>query len=124
EEAQPYIEKLLAADGVNVENGYMQLNRLLSGNPDRAANLRVVRQLAARHPELAQAHFAVAQAALSAGDDAAALEAIRQAAAIRPEWEAAAVFEAQVLQKRSPAEAVKVLGAFVERNPNSREARL
>lgn len=124
DEAEPTLEKLLASDGVNLENGYLQLNRLLSGNPDKATNLRVVRKLAAIHPELAQAHFAVAQASLIAGDDAAALDEIHQAQAIRPEWETAAIFEAQVLLKRSPAEAAQVLGAFVGKYPDSREARL
>ncbi|HEX2567813.1 MAG TPA: tetratricopeptide repeat protein [Burkholderiales bacterium] len=124
DEAEPYLEKLLAADGVNLENGFMQLNRLLSGNPDKASNLRVVRQLAATHPELAQAHFAVAQAALAAGDDATALAEIRQAQSIRPDWESAVILQAQALQKRSPAEAAKVLGDFVQKYPASREARL
>ena len=124
EEALPYLEKLLASSGVNLESGFMQLNRLLAGNPDKAANLRVVRKLASRHPQLAQAHFAVAQAAAAAGDDTAALEAVRRAAALRPEWELAALLEAQIVQKRSPAMAAKVLGDFVERNPESREARL
>ncbi len=124
EEAEPYLEKLLVADGVNAENGFMQLNRLLAGNPDKAVNLRVVRKLAERHPQLSQARFAVAQAALAAGDDAAALAAIREAATLRPEWEMAAIFEAQILQKRSPAEAAKSLGAFIEKNPSAREARL
>jgi tetratricopeptide (TPR) repeat protein len=124
DEAEPYLVKLLAADGVNVENGFMQINRLLSGNPDKAANLRVVRNLAARHPQLAQAHFAVAQGAALAGDDAAALESIRRAQKLRPEWEMAAIFEAQVVQKRSPAEAAKVLGDYVEKYPTAREARI
>ena len=118
------LEKLLTAEGVNRENGFMQLNRLLAGNPDKAANLRVVRSLAAKHPQLPQAHFAVAQAAALAGDDAAALAAARQALELRPDWELAALFEAQVLQKRSPAEAAKRLGEFVEKNPSAREARL
>src|SRR5207245_8642853 len=87
EEAEPYLERLLAADGVNLENGFMQLSRLLAGNPDKSANLRVVRQLAAKHPRLAPAQFAIAQAALVAGDDDAALAAARSAAALRPEWE-------------------------------------
>jgi tetratricopeptide (TPR) repeat protein len=124
DEAEPYLEKLLAADGVNIESGFLQLNRLLAGNPDKASNLRVVRKLAARHPQLAQAQFAIAQAALAAGDDAGALSAIRQATALRPEWETAAIFEAQILQKRSPGEAAKSLGAFIEKNPAAREARL
>ena len=124
EDALPYLEQLLATDGVNLENGFMQLNRLLVGNPDKAANLRVVRQLAAKHPQLAQAHFAVAQASASAGDDAAAIAALHRAAALRPEWELPVLLEAQVLQKRSPSAAAKVLGDFVEKNPSSREARL
>src|SRR6266446_977824 len=117
EEAEPYLEKLLSADGVNLENGFLQLSRLLAGNPDKSANLRVVRQLAAKHPKLAQAQFA-------AGDDDAALAAARSAAAMRPEWEPPAVLEAQVLQKRSPAAAAKRLEAFVAKNPGSREGRL
>ena len=124
DEAEPYIEKLLTSEGVNLENGFMQLNRLLAGNPDKAANLRVVKRLAARYPQLAQAHFAVGQAAAAAGEDDAAIASLRQAQAIRPDWEMAVVFEAQVLQKRSPAAAAKRLGEFVEKNPGSRDARL
>src|SRR5688572_9308430 len=124
DEAIPFFEKLLASDGVNPENGFMQLNRLLAGNPDRAANLRVVRRLADKYPKLAQAHFAVAQAAALAGDDEAAVAAVRRASALRPDWDLAALLEAQILQRRSPSAAAKVLGDFIAKNPNSREARL
>ena len=124
DDALPYLEKLLATDGVNLENGFMQLNRLLAANPDKAANLRVVRQLVSKHPKLPQAHFALAQASVSAGDDDAAIAAIRRASALRPDWELAALLEAQIAQRRSPAAAAKVLGDFVAKNPNSREARL
>ena len=124
DESQPYLEKLLAGEGVNVENGFTQLGRLLAASGDRAANLRVVRNLAARYPTLPQAHFAVSQAAFAANDEAAALAAIRQAQSLRQDWDAAAIFEAQILQKRSTAAAAKSLGAFVAKNPGSREARL
>jgi tetratricopeptide (TPR) repeat protein len=124
DEAEPYLVKLLTAEGVSLENGFIQLNRLLSGNPDKASNLRVVKNLASRYPQLAQAHFAVAQAASAAGEDDAAIASVRRAQALRPDWEMAVVFEAQVLQKRSPAEAAKRLGEFVAKNPGSREARL
>ena len=63
DEAEPYLAKLLAIDANAAANGFMQLGRLLAGNPDPAANLRVVRKLAERYPNLPQAHFAVAQAA-------------------------------------------------------------
>ena len=79
DEAEPYLQKLLSAPGVNLESGFLQINRLLAGNPDRAANLRVVRKLAAKHADLPQAHFAIAQAAAAAGDDGEALKAIRRA---------------------------------------------
>jgi tetratricopeptide (TPR) repeat protein len=124
DEAGPVIEKLMSTEGVNRENAFMQLNRLLAGNPDKEANLRVIRGIAAKHPGLAQAHFAVAQAALIAGEDDAAVAAARAAQKIRPDWELAALLEAQVLQKRSPAAAAKRLGAFVAAHPNSRDARL
>jgi tetratricopeptide (TPR) repeat protein len=124
EEAVPYLEKLLVTEGVNVENGFMQLNRMLASNPDKASNLRVVRRLASKYPDLAQAHFAIAQAASAAGEEEAALASVRRASSLRPEWELAALLEAQILQKRSPGSAAKVLGDFVAKNPNSREARL
>jgi Flp pilus assembly protein TadD len=124
DEAAPYLEKLLAAPGVNAEAGFLQINRLLAGNPDRAANLRVVRKLAAKYPQLPQAHFAIAQAALAAGQEGEALKAVRRAEELKPDWEGAVLFEAEILGKRSTADAAKRLGEFVERNPTSRDARL
>jgi tetratricopeptide (TPR) repeat protein len=124
DEAQPYLQKLLDAEGVDLERGYLQLNRLLAGNPDKAANLRVVRALAARHPELAPAHLAIAQAAVAATNEPLALSEVRRAAEIKPDWEAPAIFEAQLLQKRSNAEAAKRLAQFVEKNPSSRQGRM
>ena len=124
DEAEPYLEKLLDTEGVDLERAYLQVNRLLAGNPDKASNLRVVRKLAERHKELAPAHFAIAQAAALADDEKSALEEARRAAQIRPEWEGPALLEAQVLQKRSPAAAAKRLSDFVDKNPNSRQGRL
>ncbi|HET9652480.1 MAG TPA: tetratricopeptide repeat protein, partial [Usitatibacter sp.] len=103
DEAQPYLQKLLDAQGVDLERGYLQLNRLLAGNPDKAANLRVVRNLAARHPEMAPAHLAIAQAATAANNDSLALAEARRAAELKPDWEGPAIFEAQILQKKSTA---------------------
>jgi hypothetical protein len=47
EEAEPYLAKLLASDGATAANVFLQLGRLLAGNPDKQANQRVVRSLAA-----------------------------------------------------------------------------
>ena len=124
EEAEPYLAKLLASGGNAAPNGFMQLARLLAGNPDTAANLRVVRALAAPYPDLPEAHFAIAQSAATANDEALALDEVRRAAALRPEWEIAAMYEAQLLQRRSPAEAGKRLAAYLEKFPGSRDVRL
>ena len=124
DEAQPYLEKLLATEGVSTQRAFLQLNRLLAGNTDRVANLRVIRNLASRYPNVAEAHFAVAQASALAADEKAALASARRAAEMRPEWDAPVVLEAQLLQKRSTAEAAKRLGQFVDKNPGSREGRL
>ena len=124
DEAEPVIDKLLSAEGVSMERGFLQLNRLLAGNPDKAANLRVVRSLAGKHAALPEAQVALAQAAALANDDKAAIAAARRAAEMRPEWELPAVLEAQILQKRSTGDAAKRLAQFVEKNPGSREGRL
>ena len=124
DEAEPYLARLLASDGAAAANGFTQLGRLLAGNPDKQANLRVARSLAAKYPDLPQAHLAVAQAALAANDEAGALAGTRRAAQLQPDWEAAAIFEAQILQRKSPAEAGKSLAGFLNKYPQAREARL
>jgi tetratricopeptide (TPR) repeat protein len=124
EEAEPYLARLLSSDGAAAANGFMQLARLLGGNPDKQANLRLVRALAAKHPSLPQAHVAVAQAALAANDPDAALQEVRRAVQLRPDWEVATIFEAQILQRKSAAQAGAVLAAYLQKYPKAREARL
>jgi tetratricopeptide (TPR) repeat protein len=124
EEAQPYLERLLSAEGADAASAFLQLNRVLSANPDKAANLRVVRALVAKHDTLPQAHFALAQAAVAAGDDESAHAALRRALALKPDWEPAAVLRAQLLEKRSPGEAARSLAAFLEKYPKAHEVRM
>src|SRR3954470_15065346 len=50
EEAEPYLVKLFASNDVTATNGFMQINRFLSPNPDKLTNLAIVRKLAAAHP--------------------------------------------------------------------------
>jgi len=124
DEAEPYLAKLLATDGNAAANGFLQLGRLLAGNPDTAANLRVVRRLAEPYPNLAQSHFAIAQAAAAANDEALALAEVRRASALRPDLGIAALYEAQLLQRSSPGEAAKRLADYLEKYPDARDVRL
>jgi tetratricopeptide (TPR) repeat protein len=124
EEAEPYLAKLLGSNATAAPNIFMQLARLLAINPDTKSNLRVAQRLAARHDALPQAHFAVAQSAQAANDEALALAEIRRAAALKPDWDVAALYEAQLLQRRSPGEAAKRLAGYLEQHPDSRDVRL
>ena len=124
EEAEPFLAKLMAADAAAAARAFLQMARFLSGNPDKAANLRLVQRLASAHARLPEAHFALAQAAYAANDETLALEQVRRASELRPEWENAALFEAQVLLRSQPDAAAARLAAFLEKHPESREVRL
>jgi tetratricopeptide (TPR) repeat protein len=124
EEALPHLEKLLAAESTNVAEGFLQLNRLMARNSDRKATLSIIQRLASNYPKVAEAHGAVAQAAANAQEDDIAIRAAREAARLKPDWEFPALLAAQLLSKRSAAEASAELAAYLKMNPASTEARM
>ncbi len=124
DEAEPYLQQVLAVQSTNRGDGFLQLNGLLANNPDKATNLRVVQRLAAPYPQLPQARFAIAQAAAGAGEDALALKEIREAARLAPDWELAVLYEASLLQKTTPGVAAERLATYLKAHPRSREVRL
>jgi tetratricopeptide (TPR) repeat protein len=124
EEAVPYLQKLLAAGSSAAGDGFLQLARLLSNNQDKALTLKLMQQLAQPYPDLAQAHFAVAQAAAGAEQRDLALAEVRAASKLKPDWELAALFEAQLLQQQSNALALQRLRAFLDRYPKAKDARM
>jgi Flp pilus assembly protein TadD len=124
DEAEPYLEQLLASSETKPETVFMQVNRLLAANRDKGANLRLVRKLATGYPDLPYAHFAVAQAAEAANDEQLALQEIRRAAELRPDWAVAAGFEAQILQRTSPAKAAERLARYLDKYPDQNDVRM
>lgn len=124
DDAVPYLEQWLSGDPGHVGQNFLQLSTLVAGHQDKPAILRLIRTLAARHPQVPEASLAVAQAALNADDQPGALEAARQALKLRPDWELAALFQAQALQRSSADEAIAFLGGFVQAHPGARDARL
>ena len=124
DDAVPYLEQWLSGDPGHVGQNFLQLSTLVAGHPDKPAILRLIRTLAARHPQAPEASLAVAQAAWNADDQPGALEAARQALKLRPDWELAALFQAQALQRSSPDAAIAFLGGFVKTHPQARDARL
>jgi len=124
EEALPRLRELLAGASGDPASGFTQLTRTLGNAQDKQAALKLTQSLAADHPKVPEAHYAVARMATSAGDDRLALDEIRKARQLRPDWEAAVLLEAQLLQKTSADQAAAVLVDYLQKYPPAREARL
>jgi tetratricopeptide (TPR) repeat protein len=124
EEALPRLRELLAGASGDPASGFTQLTRTLASAQDKQAALKLTQSLAADHPKVPEAHYAVARMATSAGDDRLALDEIRKARQLRPDWEAAVLLEAQLLQKTSVDQAAAVLADYLKKYPPAREARL
>ncbi len=123
-DARPHLEKLIAAEGGNPGLGFMQLNTLLLQQKDKPATLALVKNLAASYPNLAEAHYAIAQAAVNAGRFDDALSEIKTAARLKPGWEAAALFRFLLIQRDGKDNGAAFLKDFLQRYPNAREVRL
>lgn len=123
-QAKPHLEKLIADEGANLGQGFLQLNSLLGRHGEKKAVLELTRDLAKPYPNLPEAHLAVAQAALNAEDPDTALAQVRRARELKPEWGLAVLFEAQVVRRSSSDEALEVYRKFLEQNPKSPEVRL
>jgi tetratricopeptide (TPR) repeat protein len=116
------VAALLAAEPPEAGPTLLRLGRLFARSSDRLAVRKLVQALTEPYLHLPEAHFARAQAAFEARDLAAAQEAIRRARELKPDWEAAALFAAQLTE--NSAAALADLGAFVRAYPAAREARL
>ena len=123
-DAQPHLEKALAADKDNVGNSFMQLNTLLARHPDKAAVLQLTQNLAAPYPAVPEAHYSIAQAAWGAGQAPLALNEIREALKLRGAWEQAALFQGQVLQRTSNADALAYYRTYLQTFPRAMDVRL
>ncbi len=123
-DAQPLLEKSLAADKDSVGASFMQLNALLARHPDKAAVLQLTQNLARPYPAVPEARYSIAQAAWAAGQETLALTEIREALRLRPDWEPAALFQGQLLQRSSNAEALAYYDAYLKTYPRAMEVRL
>lgn len=123
-EAQPHLEKWLAADRANIGQSFLQLNSLLARHKDKAGALQLMQALAQPYSEVPEARLAVAQAAWNANEQQVSLDEARAALKLKPDWEIAALFVAQVLQRRSNEEAMEYLGEYLKGYPKARDVRL
>ncbi len=127
---QGHLERLLAdaaKKGPEIRDTFLQLNRLLAQERDRAAALKLAQALAAPYDSVPEAHLVVAFAAYSTGmtdmtTATLAMKEIDRAIALDPTSERAALLKAEILGKQSAESAVAWLQAFVKAQPNSRPA--
>lgn len=120
----PHLSKLLEQDKDNLGDNLSRLNRMLVRQPDKSAVLRLVQRVTQPYQGVAEAHFAVAQAALAAGDRPLAQESVRRAQELRPEWEMPVLLEAQIVSAEAPAKVVPLLEHYLSRHPNAKDVRL
>jgi tetratricopeptide (TPR) repeat protein len=124
------LERVLAdaaKSGPALGEAFLQLNRLLGHEPDKMATFKLVEAVANPYPTLPEAHFAVALAAYNTGltdiaTSAIAAQAVDRALALKPGWERAVMLKADILGKRSSAEAIAYLQAFLQEHPDSKAA--
>lgn len=125
-EARPHLERWLAADRENVGAAFLQLGTLLSRHKDKAAVFKLMQSLAEPYPAVPEARLSVAQAAWNAGDSQASLDEARAALKLKPDWEAAALFVAQAMQRQSGSDddALRFMGEYLQEHPAARDVRL
>ena len=102
----------------------MQLNALLARHADKAAVLELTQNLAKPYPAVPEAHYSIAQAAWAAEQKPLALTEIRTALKLRPDWEQAALFQGQVLQRSSNTEALAYYQGYLKSFPRAMDVRL
>lgn len=102
----------------------LRIGHLLARYPDKAVVLHLIEQLTLPYENVAEAHFARAQAAVGAREDVRALVAIERALMLRPEWEKAVLFKAQMQQRVSSALALETLRQFLDSHPKAQEVRI
>ena len=124
DEAQQELAKSLEMEKKNPGMCIMQAFQLVAPYPDKYAALKLMRELAQPYPQVAEAHWVVAQLAQQAGDHALALNEVRQARNLRPAWDMAASLEAQLLQKEMPQQALEMLRSYLSEYPDARDIRL
>ena len=122
--AKPLLQKMLAADRDNIGQSLSQLYPLLNKHADKNAVLALIKELTKPYSDRPEARLSVAEALLAANKYDAALAEIREAMRLRADWEAGALFQAQLLSRESHVKALDYLKTFLTANPKAQEIRL
>ncbi len=124
QDVRPHLEILLASDPQRTAQVFLQMNAMLARHTDKAAVAKLVHELAQLHPKLPEAHLAAAQAYWNANQPDSALAAAKQALELRSDWELAALFQAQMLQRRSASESIEFSRDYLQAHPAAKDVRM
>jgi tetratricopeptide (TPR) repeat protein len=122
-EAKPYLAILFDKEETRA-GGFLYVNNLLSRSKNKAGVLKLVQSLAAPYPDLAEAQFAIAQAAYAANQNKVALQALDKAETLNPGWNVAALLKGQILFNQAPRTGIDFYQSFLAQYPDSNEVRL
>ncbi len=118
-EAKPHLEAFLRAKDRPIAESFQQLHGLLARHKDKMAVLATVKSLAGAYPAVPEAHLAVAQSALDAGQSAQALTALDEALKLKPGWEMAALLKGQALAGSGNEAQLSYWRDFTSQNANA-----
>jgi len=124
EEAKPQLESLLGMADRPVGETFLQLHGLLARHKDKKAVFDLVTELAGAYPAVPEAHMAVAQSAINAGQQGEAVIALDEALRLNPGWESAALLKGQALARMGDEAVLAFWKDFTAKYPNAVRVRL
>ncbi|MBI4808673.1 MAG: tetratricopeptide repeat protein [Nitrosomonadales bacterium] len=124
QEARPHLEMILKAEPGKAGHTFMNIYPLVSRTPDKAAALDWLIEVTHPYPDVAEGHWAVAQAAAAAGKNDLAQAEAQRAVTLKPDWDMAAVFEAELYLGSEPKKGLELLRRFLNAHPDNKDLRL
>ena len=122
------LERALAdasKDGPRLGEAFLELNRALASEQDKAATLKLVQALAQPYPNNAEAQFAIALAAYNTGlsdfeSSTIALQSVDRALSLKPGFEQAILLKVEILGKQSMDRAAEYLVEVLRTAPDAK----
>lgn len=124
EEARPIVTEVLQADPANAGSTFTKIYPLVAHAPDKAATLQWLIDVSKPYPDVAEGHWAVAEAAVAAGKNDLALAEIHRAVTLRPDWDVANVFEAELYLHIDPPKGLALMKKYLDAHPDMKDLRL
>ena len=135
-ELEAPVMELLQSEPEQLAANFLGLTRLFAQHPDKQAMYDLIARLAARYPDLAEAHYTLAVAAAGTQQTGIAHAELARAQILKPDWDAPLLFWGEILLQVATrqgsghvdadltAQTIQQLNAYLRRNPDSREVRL